>query len=111
MSQRKQKVVPVESNAEYGIYVWKLPNGRLFQDDDGNTLNVPSIKFDISKMKSLAEAAAYYGQPDGTPEFMAGVGRSTDDQAREDVQRMAEGLTPYGDTDNWREVFQKNGRS
>jgi hypothetical protein len=24
---------------------------------------------------------------------------------------MAEGLTPYGDTDNWREVFQKNGRS
>jgi hypothetical protein len=111
MSKRQQKVKAVESTAEYGIYVWKLPNGNFFQDDDGNTLNVPSVKFDIQKMKSLSDAAAYYGQPEGTAVFMAGVGRSTEDQSREDVQRMAEGLTPYGDTDNWREVFQKNGRS
>ena len=36
---------------------------------------------------------------------MPGVGRVTDDQAREDIDRMAEGLTPYGDTGNWKELF------
>lgn len=106
MSNRKKLVTPVESGADYGIYVWKLPNGNLFQDDDGNTLNVPSKKYDISKMNALADAAKYWGQPEGEAVFMAGVGRSTEEQRQEDVQRMADGLTPYGDTDNWREVFR-----
>lgn len=106
MSNRKKLVNAVESKAEYGIYVWILPNGEPFMDDRGNTLNVPSKKYDISKMNALAEAAKYWGKPDGQAKFMPGVGRATDDQAREDIERMSEGLTPYGDTDNWREVFQ-----
>lgn len=106
MSNRQQQVQIVQDKSEYGLYVWKLPNGQLFEDDRGNTLNVPSMKYDISKMKKLAEAAAYYGKPEGEAVFMAGVGRATDDQRREDVERMAQGLTPYGDTSNWREVFQ-----
>jgi hypothetical protein len=40
---------------------------------------------------------------------MPGVGRATDTQAREDIERMAEGLTPYGDSENWKELFS-NGR-
>lgn len=95
----------VESSAEYGIYVWILPNGEPFQDDDGNTLNIPSMKHDIKNMNLLAKSAAYWGKPDGVAKFMPGVGRVTDDQAREDRDRMAEGLTPYGDTDNWKELF------
>lgn len=106
MSNRKKLVTPVESKADYGIYVWILPNGEPFTDDDGNVLNVPSKKYDISKMNALAEAARYWGKPEGTAKFMPGVGRVTNEQAREDVGRMAEGLTPYGDTENWREVFQ-----
>jgi hypothetical protein len=105
MSNQNQKLTVVEDKSKYGIYVWILPNGEPFMDDDGNTLNVPSVQFDIQKMKSLAEAAAYWGKPDGSPKFMPGVGRVTDEQAREDVQRMAEGLTPYGDTENWKELF------
>jgi hypothetical protein len=106
MSNTKNKVNAVESKAEYGIYVWILPNGEPFMDDHGNTLNVPSRKYDISKMKALADAASYWGKPEGEAKFMPGVGRSSDSQAREDQDRMIEGLTPYGDTENWREVFQ-----
>jgi len=113
MSNTKNKVNAVESKAEYGIYVWILPNGEPFMDDSGNTLNVPSRKYDISKMKSLADAAAYWGKPEGEAKFMPGVGRVSDTQAREDIDRMAEGYTPYGDTDNWKEIFaneRKSGR-
>jgi hypothetical protein len=106
MSNTKNKVSAVESKAEYGIYVWILPNGEPFIDDHGNTLNVPSRKYDISKMKSLADAAKYWGKPEGEAKFMAGVGRVSDDASREDHERMAEGLTPYGDTENWKEVLQ-----
>lgn len=112
MNNNKNGVQAVESTADYGIYVWILPNGEPFKDDEGNTLNIPSMRYDIHNMKLLAKSAAYWGKPDGTAKFMPGVGRVTDAEAREDVERMANGLTPYGDTDNWREIFAnaKNGR-
>lgn len=110
MSKSNNKLSVVESKSSHGIYVWVLPNGEPFMDDSGNTLNVPSVQYDISKMKALADAAAYWGKPEGTAKFMPGVGRATDTQAREDIERMAEGLTPYGDSENWRELF-KNGRN
>jgi hypothetical protein len=105
MSKPQNKLSVVENKSSHGIYVWILPNGEPFMDDNGNTLNVPSVQYDIAKMKSLAEAAAYWGKPEGSPKFMPGVGRVTDTQAREDIERMAEGLTPYGDSENWRELF------
>lgn len=105
MSNQENKIQVVENKSSHGIYVWILPNGQPFMDDDGNTLNVPSVQYDISKMKSLADAAAYWGKPEGTAKFMPGVGRASDNQAREDIERMAQGLTPYGDTENWKELF------
>lgn len=111
MNYNTNGVQAVESTADYGIYVWILPNGEPFKDDEGNTLNIPSMKHDIEKMRTLAKAAAYWGKPDGEAKFMAGVGRSTDAQAREDVERMANGETPYGDTDNWREIFANERKS
>lgn len=104
MSNRK-KIKPVKSSAKYGLYVWKLPNGELFQDENGNTLNVPSYEHDIEKMSKLSQAAAYWGKPEGQPVFMAGVGRATESEYEEDMERMISGLTPYGDTDAWREEF------
>jgi hypothetical protein len=104
MSNRK-KIQPVRSSAKYGLYVWKLPNGKFFEDDQGNVLNIPSYEHDIEKMSKLSQAAAYWGKPDGKPEFIPGVGRATEAQYEEDIDRMASGLTPYGDTDAWREEF------
>lgn len=106
MQNKKHKVQAVGDGSNYGIYVWMLPNGEFFQDDDGNTLNVPSMKYDIQKMKSLQDAAAYYGKPEGKAVFIPGVGRATDTQYAEDIERMKSGLTPYGDTSNWRELFR-----
>ena len=106
MNNTKNKVQVVQDQSSYGIYVWRLPNGDFFQDDDGNTLNVPSMQFDIKKMKQISDAASYYGKSEGEAVFLPGVGRATEEQYREDLERMSNGYTPYGDTSNWRELFQ-----
>lgn len=101
----KKKIKPIRNPEKFGIYAWQLPNGDLFKDDMGNVLNIPSKEHDIEKMNKLSKAAAYWGKPDGKPVFMPGVGRVTESEYEEDMERMISGLTPYGDTGAWREEF------
>jgi len=82
---------------EWGLYFWKLPDGHLFRDDDGNMLSIESVKGDIGQMTKLRQAAAYYGQPDGQPWFYAGARKATDEQYAEQVDRMKNGLLPSMD--------------
>lgn len=79
---------------EWGLYFWRLPDGHLFKDDDGNMLNIQSVKGDLSKMSELRKAAAYYGQPEGEPWFYAGANRATDEEYAEQKERLAAGLLP-----------------
>jgi len=79
---------------DWGLYFWRLPNGHLFHDEEGNLLNIPSIRNDLSKMAELRKAAAHYGQPEGEPWFYAGIKRATDEQLSEQKERMNAGLLP-----------------
>ena len=79
---------------EWGLYFWRLPDGHLFKDDEGRLLNIPSVKGDLSQMAKLMKAAAHYGQPEGTPWFYAGVGRATDEEYQEQLDRLDQGLIP-----------------
>lgn len=90
----KVKVTEVKPNATWGLYMWRLPNGKLFKDDDGNYLNIPSLRGDIEKMATIKKAAAYYGQPEGTLHFEPGVQRATEEEYREQVDRLAAGEIP-----------------
>ena len=91
----KTKIQIVEepfSNA--GIYVWKLPSGKYFTDGEGNALNIESMRGDESKIKELKEAAAYYGQAEGSAEFFPNVRKISDEEYSEQKDRMAQGLIP-----------------
>jgi hypothetical protein len=91
----KTKIQVVEepfSNA--GIYVWKLTSGKYFTDGEGNALSIESMKNDPAKIKELTEAAAYYGQPDGSAEFFPNVKKITDEEHSEQLDRMKSGLIP-----------------
>ena len=79
---------------EWGLYFWRLPDGHLFKDDDGRLLNIPSVKGDIGQIAKLRQAAASYGQPDGSPWFYAGIGRATDEEYQEQLDRLDQGLIP-----------------
>lgn len=104
MTLKNIRLSVVEDPTPYGIYVWVLPNGEVFKDDDGNVLNIPSMKGDLDKISNIKQAAAYYGQPDGQPSFIPGVGRVTEEEYQQDLYMMSEGQTPYGDTGAWRDA-------
>jgi hypothetical protein len=88
------KVTLIDKNYDWGIYVWKKSNGKWFTDGNGNILNIPSMKGDLSRIAELKQAAAYYGEPDGEAYFFAGMGRVTDEEYSEQVDRMKAGLIP-----------------
>jgi hypothetical protein len=91
----KTKIQVVEepfSNA--GIYVWKLLSGKYFTDGEGNALSIESMRNDPAKIKELTEAAAYYGQAEGTAEFFPNVRKISDEEHSEQLDRMKQGLIP-----------------
>lgn len=90
----KAKVTIMDKSYNWGVYVWQKSNGKWFTDGDGNILNVPSYKNDENQLKKLKEAASHYGQADGKPVFFSGMGRVTDEEYSEQVDRMKNGLIP-----------------
>lgn len=88
------KVTMIEKNYDWGLYVWKKADGKWFTDGEGNILNIPAMKGDISKIAELKAAAAHFGQADGEPYFFPGLGRVTDEEYSEQVDRMKAGLIP-----------------
>jgi hypothetical protein len=78
----------------YGLYVWQMPDGKWVGDDDGNYLNIPSVKNDKKKMAILKEVVATYGVEEGTPVFLSGRRRVTDEEYAHQRQRLEWGLTP-----------------
>jgi hypothetical protein len=92
IGQSKATFIP--KGYEWGLYFWRLPDGHLFHDGEGNLLNIPAMKHDLSKIAELKKAAAYYGQPDGEPWFYAGIRRATEEQLSEQKDRLKQGLIP-----------------
>jgi hypothetical protein len=90
----KSKATWMPKMYDWGLYFWRLPDGHLFKDQEGNLLNIPSMRGDLSKIAELRKAAAYYGQPEGEAWFYAGIKRATDEQYEEQKQRLKEGLIP-----------------
>ena len=88
------KVTILDKNYDWGIYVWQRENGKWFTDGQGNILNIPSHRGDGLQLHKLRQAAAHYGEPNGKPVFFPGMGRVTDEEYSEQVDRMKQGLIP-----------------
>ena len=85
----------IDKSYDWGLYVYKKSNGKWFTDNDGNVLNIPSMKGDISQITKLKQAAMHYGDPgDGKAIFVPGLTRISDDEYTEQVDRMKNGLIP-----------------
>lgn len=75
----------------YGVYVWQLPDGSYFANDNNDFLSISAVKGDIGKMAKLQRAAAYWGKPNGTPVFMAGNRKITDEEFDHQWERHLNG--------------------
>jgi len=101
----KVKITPIEKQGDWGLYVWKLPNGKILGDADGNVLNIPGASHDLAAMLKIQQAATEYGYPDGAAVFKAHVSRISEDEYAEQVGRMKAGLIPsYTDQGAWADV-------
>jgi hypothetical protein len=90
----KSKATFMPKMYDWGLYFWRLPSGHLFKDQEGNMLNIPSMRGDLSKIAELRKAAAYYGEPSGDAWFYAGIKRATDEEFSEQQERLKSGLIP-----------------
>lgn len=85
----------IDKMYDWGLYVYKQSNGKWYTDGDGNVLNIPSKKNDLSQIKKLMDAAISYGDAgDGEAVFVPGLTRVTDEEYAEQVDRMNQGLIP-----------------
>lgn len=76
--------------SNYGLYIWKLPDGKPLMDDDFNMLCIESEFGDLLKMAELRQAARYWGFPDGEPEFYEGC-QLTDEEYEAEVDAFLGG--------------------
>jgi hypothetical protein len=91
----KAKVSLVEpAGYAWGVYVWKRASGKWFTDGDGNILNIPANRGDENQIQKLRDAAAHYGESEGEPVFFGGMGRISDEEYSEQIDRMKNGLIP-----------------
>ena len=90
----ESKLTVVEKGYDWGIYIWKKANGKPFTDGNGNVLNVPSHRGDQLQIQKLVREAKALGQEDGSYEFYPGMGRISDEEYSEQIDRMAQGYIP-----------------
>lgn len=89
------KVQVIEENfTNFGTYVWMKTNGKPFMDSDKNVLSIEGMKDDKSRIKQLADAAAYWGEPEGRAVFFPNMKKISDEEHSEQVDRMNQGLIP-----------------
>jgi hypothetical protein len=90
----KSKATFIPKDYDWGLYFWRLPDGHLFHDGQGNLLNIPAMKHDLAKISEIRKAASHHGQPEGTPWFYAGIKRATEEEYSEQVDRLKQGMLP-----------------
>jgi hypothetical protein len=88
------KVNVIPKMYDWGVYYWRLPNGRKFSDGSGNFLTIASDKGDLAKIQQLQDTAAHHGRPDGTAVFEAGARKITDEEHSEQIDRLKQGMIP-----------------
>jgi len=114
VSNVRKKVI--DKNYDWGLYVYKKSNGKWFTDGEGNVLNIPSMRGDISQISKLKQAALHYGDPgDGEAVFVAGLTRISDEEYSEQIDRMKNGLIPsMNDLGAWKaaqDTLNTHGRA
>ena len=94
MNPAKTKVKAIPRMQDWGLYVWKTPNGRYVGDGHGNIMNIPAMRYDLAAIARLKQAAAFYGYVEGEAVFMPGVRRVSDMEYSEQKARLSAGMIP-----------------
>ena len=105
----KNKVSTVKETP-YGIYVWKMPDGSIVQDEDKNIMSINAQEFDLRAMRALTNVARSYGIVEGGPWFLPNYRKVTDEEYEQQKARLEQGLIPDElDLGAWRDEERFRG--
>ena len=94
MNMPQPRITVIDKQGDDGIYVWRTPEGKIVGDGNGNIMNIPARRGDITAISKITKAAAHYGFPEGEAVFRAGQHRITDEEHSVQVDRMSQGYIP-----------------
>lgn len=76
------------------MYVWQTPDGEYLGDDEGRFMHVFCEEGNRAAINALADAAKYYGAPEGRAIYWSGKRPISDEEYEHQIQRQAAGLVP-----------------
>lgn len=88
----KNLTAKVEQETEYGVYVWKMPNGQYAGDGQGHLMMIRSRQGDFSRMLKLTKAAHSMGLEEGSPHYMPDKYPVSDLEHDDQRERMENGI-------------------
>jgi hypothetical protein len=94
MELNTKKAPRVIDEVPYGVYVWEMPDGKWVGDDEGNFLNIASMKGNLKRIAELTAAARSYGITEGGPVFLSGHRQIDDEEYAIQKARLTFGLIP-----------------
>ncbi len=94
MSNTKKPRIRRVQETQYGVYVWKMPDGSIVQDADRNIMSIQARENDIIALNKLRAAADFYGVSNGEPLFLPGHRKVTQTEWEEQRARQNAGLLP-----------------
>lgn len=78
----------------WGVYIWKTPEGKVIKNEDGDLLQIMSKKEDRNQIEKLRRAALICGVEGGEAIFLSGHRPITQDQYDHQMARLNLGLVP-----------------
>jgi len=101
----------IEKKYNWGLYVYKKSDGRWFTDGEGNVLNIPAVRGDLTKIAELKQAAQYYGDDgEGEAVFVPGLTRVTEEEYSEQMDRFIPSMNDLGAIHAAQQTLNTHGR-
>ncbi len=80
---------------EHGLYLWQLPDGSFFKNEEGEYLSIASVIGDINRMNIIRKTAEHYGAPaGGKPVFKQGARQVSKSEYEYTMERFLDGKLP-----------------
>lgn len=89
-----RKSVVKDPGDQFGVYMWRMPNGAYVADEGRNFLLVRAEHGSIIQQAKLRAAARAHGIMEGDPVFFPGHYPVSDEEYEEQKGRMSDGLIP-----------------
>jgi len=95
MTVKRTRRRVVEEGINWGVYAWKMHDGKFLGDKDGNMLNIPAIRGDIRAMSAISRFVKDELKIDGGgPIFLEGVQPLTQAEHDGQMEQLLDGKTP-----------------